>query len=161
VTPATADEGSEFEQYEAMAIRGFLSHVDLNVSDPDASIPFYAVVLGQLGFERTDLADPGRASWRLIDDHGAHFEIEVRQPRDGPSASHHARNDPGIDHLAFHADSRADVDAVFDRLRDHGAPVDEPPRSYDYSPGYYAVAFDDPDGIRLEVVFDPATNPEG
>ncbi len=38
--------------------------------------------------------------------------------------------------------------------------VAEPPTTYDYAPGYYAVAFDDPDGIRLEVVYDPTTNPK-
>ncbi|MFW2335464.1 VOC family protein [Ilumatobacter sp.] len=143
-----------------MAIRGFLSHIDLNVSDLSASVPFYAALLERLGFERTAPADPERAAWRLIDDRGAHFEIEVRRPRGTPSARRHTRNDPGIDHLAFHADSRADVDAIFEHLLDHGVAVDEPPRGYDYSPGYYAVGFDDPDGIRLEVVHDPTTNPE-
>jgi hypothetical protein len=37
--------------------------------------------------------------------------------------------------------------------------VADPPAEYDYTPGYYAVAFDDPSGIRLEVVHDPSTNP--
>ena len=51
------------------------------------------------------------------------------------------------------------MNTVFELLTENGYRVDEPPRTYDYSPGYYAVGFDDPDGIRLEVVFDPATNP--
>ncbi|MEO1060978.1 MAG: VOC family protein [Actinomycetota bacterium] len=142
-----------------MAARGFLSHVDLNVVDPSASIPFYDTLLGALGFERTGLDSPGRASWRLVDDGGAHFEIEVRPRPDGAAADRHRRSDPGLDHLAFHAESRGDVDAVFERLIEAGHEVDEPPRLYDYSPGYYAIGFDDPDGIRLEVVHDPATNP--
>ncbi len=71
----------------------------------------------------------------------------------------HERYGPGIDHLAFQADSRADVDAVFGLLTNAGYEIADPPGEYDYSPGYYAVAFDDPNGIRLEVVHDPATNP--
>lgn len=142
-----------------MPTRGFINHLDLNIAEPSASIPFYEVLLTALGFERTETVEPERASWRLVADNGAHFEIEVRPPRGEPLSSRHRRNDPGIDHLAFHAESRADVDSIFERLTESGYVVDEPPRLYDYSPGYYAVGFDDPDEIRLEVVFDPATNP--
>ena len=140
-------------------VRGFLSHLDLNVVDPSVSIPFYDVLLAGLGFQRTELSAPDRASWRLVGLDGSHFEIEIRSPSETSLSDGHVRSDPGIDHLAFHATSRADVDAVFGELTGAGYIVDEPPRSYDYSPGYYAVGFDDPDGIRLEVVFDPATNP--
>lgn len=139
--------------------RGFISHLDLNVTEPSVSIRFYDLLLRGLGFGRTELAEPDRASWRLVADGGAHLEIEVRLPRGAPASSRHVRNDPGIDHLAFHAESVADVDNVFELLTAHGFAVDEPPRKYDYTPDYYAVGFDDPDGIRLEVVFDPGTNP--
>ena len=142
-----------------MPARGFVSHLDLNVTDPSVSIPFYDTLLTGLGYQRTELADPDRASWRLIADGGARFEIEVRPPRGAPASRRHVRNDPGIDHLAFHADSPADVDFVFDLLTESGYVIDEPPRTYDYSPGYYAIGLDDPDGIRLEVVYDPLTNP--
>ncbi len=142
-----------------MPTREFLSHIDLAVADPAEAIRFYELLLTALGFARTELDSPDRASWRLIAEDGSHFEIEVRPPRGTPSARRHNRNDPGIDHLAFHADSPADVDSIFDRLTAYGYPVDEPPRHYDYSPGYYALGFDDPNGIRLEVVHDPGTNP--
>lgn len=36
-----------------------------------------------------------------------------------------------------------------------GARILDPPREYDYTPGYYAVFFTDPDGIKLEVVHVP------
>jgi glyoxylase I family protein len=142
-----------------VSVRGFVSHLDLNAEDPEVSIEFYDALLVGLGFERTELDRPDGASWRLNPQVGPHFEIEVRAARGTPMSARHVRNDPGIDHLAFHAESEADVNAVFDLLLKRGHPVDEPPRTYDYSPGYYAVGFDDPDGIRLEVVFDPTTNP--
>ena len=142
-----------------MPTRGFISHLDLNVQTPSESIRFYALLLETLGFEQTELTDSARASWRLIADSGAHFEIEIRHSRGQPQSPSHVRDDPGIDHLAFHAESTSDVDAIHQVLISNGYVVDEPPRLYDYSPGYYAVAFDDPDGIRLEVVFDPSANP--
>ena len=89
---------------------------------------------------------------------GVEFGIEVRPPRNTAPRSHHERYSPGIDHLAFHAESRSDVDGVFALLVEAGLPVADPPSEYDYSPGYYAVAFDDPDGIRLEVVYEPRAN---
>jgi catechol 2,3-dioxygenase-like lactoylglutathione lyase family enzyme len=64
-----------------------------------------------------------------------------------------------IDHLAFHAENRADVDGVYGLLVEAGYEVADLPAEYDSTPGDYAVAFDDPDGIRLEVVHEPITNP--
>ncbi|MBM4258770.1 MAG: hypothetical protein FJ147_23070 [Deltaproteobacteria bacterium] len=37
----------------------------------------------------------------------------------------------------------------------NGGKILDPPKEYDYSPGYYAVFFTDPDGIKLEVVHIP------
>lgn len=141
-----------------MAIRGFISHLDLNVSQPRASIELYDLVLGHLGFERFDI-DDDRAWWSLRYPDGAVLGIEVRPPAITPPRDRHERYSPGIDHLAFHADSRADVDDLYAKLIDAGHPVVDPPAEYDYSPGYYALALDDPSGIRLEVVHDPASNP--
>jgi catechol 2,3-dioxygenase-like lactoylglutathione lyase family enzyme len=40
-------------------------------------------------------------------------------------------------------------------LREHDAEIESEPRDYDYMPGYYAVFFYDPDGIKLEIVHKP------
>jgi catechol 2,3-dioxygenase-like lactoylglutathione lyase family enzyme len=37
------------------------------------------------------------------------------------------------------------------RFRAHGAEIESEPAEYDYREGYYAVFFDDPDGIKLEL----------
>jgi catechol 2,3-dioxygenase-like lactoylglutathione lyase family enzyme len=57
--------------------------------------------------------------------------------------------------VALRAGSRAEVDAVARWLREHDATIESGPAEYDYSPGYYAVFFYDPDGIKLEVVHRP------
>jgi predicted lactoylglutathione lyase len=36
-----------------------------------------------------------------------------------------------------------------------GGKVTDPPKEYDYLPGYYAVFFTDPDGLKLELVHVP------
>ena len=40
-------------------------------------------------------------------------------------------------------------------LREHGHAVESGPAEYPYSPGYYAVFFYDPDGIKIEVMHRP------
>ncbi len=65
------------------------------------------------------------------------------------------RYDVGIHHIAFSAVSRALVDERAEWLRAHGATIESGPEEYDYTPGYYAVFFYDPDGIKLEIVHRP------
>ena len=141
-----------------MDTRGFISHLDLNVSDPEESIRFYAVVLGHLGFERHDIND-GRAWWSLGYADGSSLGIEVRPPRSVASSTARAVQPGHRPSRVFHAESRHDVDELHAKLIDWGYAVADPPAEYDYTPGYYAIAFDDPSGIRLEVVHDPSTNP--
>jgi catechol 2,3-dioxygenase-like lactoylglutathione lyase family enzyme len=40
-------------------------------------------------------------------------------------------------------------------LRTQGAEIESGPEEYSYVPGYYAVFFYDPDGIKLEIVHVP------
>ena len=141
-----------------MPTRGPLSHLDLNVSDAAASIRFYGLVLEYLGYERHDI-DSNRAWWSIALLDGSTFGIEIRPPSEPAPRDHHERYSPGIDHVAFHASSRADVEGVALMLEAAGFEVADPPAEYDYSPGYYATAFDDPDGIRIEVVYEPTSNP--
>ena len=69
---------------------------------------------------------------------------------------HHDRYSPGLHHVAWHAESRADVDRLFDLLRRIGAAVLDPPADYPhYGSGYYAVFFADPDGLKMEFVHLP------
>ena len=54
-------------------------------------------------------------------------------------------------HLAFRADSRAEVDRLHEEIKAIGAFIVASPRAYpEYTPaGYYAFFFKDPDGINL------------
>jgi glyoxylase I family protein len=61
----------------------------------------------------------------------------------------------GLHHLAFDAPSRAVVDAIAGWLADESAQIEGGPGERGYSPGYYAVFFFDPDGLKLEVVHQP------
>lgn len=153
-----------------MSVRGPLDHVDLTVADPARSIPFYAALLEALGYRRLHPDAPSfrgpeaqRGLWELRYSDGPAFSIEVRPARGERRDRPVDRYAPGLHHMAFHAESRAAVDAIHDAVRAAGGTVLDPPFDYSgrpgYEEGYYAVFFADPDGIKLEVLHLPRSNP--
>jgi catechol 2,3-dioxygenase-like lactoylglutathione lyase family enzyme len=60
----------------------------------------------------------------------------------------------------LNAASRDEVDAFHAMLVREGLTVLDAPAEYDYTPGYYAVFFADPDGLKLELVHEPRRNQE-
>ncbi|HEV2599720.1 VOC family protein [Sphingopyxis sp.] len=132
-------------------MRGLVHHIDLTVTDKERSRLFYDAVLGFLGYRRS--ADYKHGSdW---DREGEPFHsIGIIEARGEGAARAHDRYSPGLHHLAWTAESRADVDALHDLLRSIGATVLDAPADYPrYGPTYYAVFFADPDGLKLEFVF--------
>jgi catechol 2,3-dioxygenase-like lactoylglutathione lyase family enzyme len=107
--------------------------------------------------------DPSRATWSLRLAGGPHFGIELRPARPESRDRAYDRYEPGPHHIAFHAQSRELVHAVYDAMLALGATILDPPLDYTgqtgYEDGYYAAFFADPDGIKLEVAYIPAANP--
>ena len=136
-------------------IRGSISHVDLTVTDLARSAEFYGQVLGCLGYRRLGEEGAGAPCWGTSDAEGGFFTIALQVARPESARKSHDRYTPGLHHLAFHANNREDVDAFHDFLLSFGAHVLDPPAEYKYTPGYHAVFFSDPDGLKLEVVFEP------
>jgi len=64
------------------------------------------------------------------------------------------RRKPGaIHHIAFGVGTPAEVDALYERVREIGAVIVRPPQTYpEYSEDYYAFFFKDPECIELEIV---------
>ena len=132
-------------------MRGTINHVALTVSDLSASeAAFYRPVLGWLGYEKVE-DEPGTMTLWYND--GARLAINLWQARAGGG---HDRANPGLHHLAFTAPDRSDVDELHDLLIRAGIDVLDAPAEYpDYGPGYYAVYFADPDGMKFELAHMP------
>jgi catechol 2,3-dioxygenase-like lactoylglutathione lyase family enzyme len=128
---------------------GWLHHIDITVTDLARSTEFYHRVLPLLGWQRrADVAEG--PIWG-----GDRAEVGL-QPARPESRRVHDRYSPGLHHLAFGAPDRESVDRVYAELQRLGVPILDPPASYEqYAPGYYAVFFSDPDGMKLEYVFTP------
>ena len=82
-------------------------------------------------------------------------EVSLRERQSDAHAVPYDRYAVGIHHVAFVADERGQVDERAAWLREHGAEIESGPEEYDYAPGYYAVFFYDPDGLKLEIVHRP------
>jgi glyoxylase I family protein len=131
---------------------GGVHHIDLVVSSIERSLPFYRELLGPLGWHGISEVEGerGETIWYLI---GHDTQIGLREAQ---SDGAHDRYSVGVHHLAFEATSRAVVDDRADWLRSTGAEIESEPQAYTYEPGYYAVFFFDPDGMKLEIVHVPA-----
>lgn len=58
----------------------------------------------------------------------------------------------GLNHLAFHCDSRQFVDELLSKLKGKNINILYPEKHPDENDDYYAVYFEDPDRIKIEVV---------
>ncbi|MBA8889284.1 catechol 2,3-dioxygenase-like lactoylglutathione lyase family enzyme [Dokdonella fugitiva] len=129
-----------------------IHHLDLTVSDLERSLAFYDAMLDVLGYRRTHDYAGSVPVWVSVD---AVAKTSIGLHRASVDAAHDRRA-PGLHHVAFQVASRDDVHAAHRRALSIGAIVLDEPAEYDYAPGYYAVFFADPDGIKIEVVFEPA-----
>jgi glyoxylase I family protein len=137
-------------------MRGIVHHVVLTVRNPEQCFPLYDTVLTALGYrlERKDERDFG---WYLETPSGSHSIHVARASEDG-AKRRHDRYSPGLHHLAWKVDSRAEVDRMHERLLSVGATILDPPAEYpqyNKGRGYYAVFFADADGLKLECVHTP------
>ena len=137
--------------------RGSMNHLALTVSDLERSARFYDRILGFIGYARVQVPQPTQQLMKtpLLAWSGPSGSVTLR-PAKGESASRtHDRNAPGLNHFAFNAEGRADVDRMHELLMSIGAQILDAPAEYPYAAGYYAVYFTDPDGIKLEFVYWP------
>ena len=127
-------------------------HVDLVVSSILRSLPFYRELLGPLGWHGLHEVEGerGETIWYLS---GPGTSVGLREAQS--EARSHDRYAVGLHHVAFEADSRAQVDERAEWVRAQSVELESEPQEYTYIPGYYAVFFFDPDGIKLEIVHVP------
>lgn len=137
---------------DRMANRGAFHHIDLSVTDVAASKRVYGPVLAFLGYTQVK-DDPDVCEWDLRGCEPFGASLGIRRAK---RAGAHDGYTPGLQHLAWRAASRDEVDRLHALLIERGIAVLDPPAHYpEYSGDYYAVFFADPDGIKLELVHAP------
>jgi catechol 2,3-dioxygenase-like lactoylglutathione lyase family enzyme len=117
-------------------------HIDLRVKDMAVARKFYAKFLPQLGFVHEKSGRYYHGFYSAGGDKPAEFFCF------SPDKNHK----PNRTRIAFWADSREEVDRLAKLVREAGGKALEGPElCANYSPGYYAFFFEDPDGNKLEI----------
>ena len=124
-----------------------LHHVELYVTSLERSLEFWTPFLVSLGYQESQRWSAGVSYMS-----GETYLCFVQAPVEHVGAGYH-RKRVGLNHLAFHAKSRAHVDQIaqwavaagFTNLYEEKYP-------YAGGPGYYAFYCEDPDRIKVELV---------
>ena len=122
-----------------------IDHMGIAASDFDASRRFYEAALAPLGIGLTMEVTPEETG-------GYHGLGLGKQGKPFFWVGNGGPRGAGM-HVAFTAESRAEVDAFYDSAMANGGRDNGPPgiRAH-YHPNYYAAFVFDPDGHNIEVV---------
>jgi len=125
-------------------------HIDLRVKDMKVAAKFYSKFLPQIGFVR-EKYEPSPSQ-----DAGEDFHTFYSAGGDKPAEFFGFTLDrnhrPNGTRIAFWAESREKVDEIAKLVREAGGRnLEGPDICADYTPGYYAFFFEDPDGNKLEI----------
>ncbi|WP_456845147.1 VOC family protein [Cellulomonas sp. P5_C6] len=136
-------------------MRGALHHLEIWVADLPTAERSWGWLLAHLGYEVRDRWPDG-ASWGRAS--GPYVVLES-----GPdvASAPHDRLRPGLNHLAFHAGTRAELDALVASAPQHGWSLlfaDRHP--YAGGPDHYAAYLEDGEGFEVELVASGGPAPE-
>lgn len=97
-----------------------IDHIYLSVSDFSRSQTFYDLIMRELGQHKGDQVIAGEPHAHYF---GSQFQLTIRPAK---SAHKHDSYAPGLHHLGFQVETRADVDLCFEKLRSVGIEVSQP-----------------------------------
>ena len=125
-----------------MASRVF-DHIDLRVSNVSQARKFYDVFLPAVGLEFIAGAPADSPGYRAPGEKTSSPFVWLNE-----EPGHRG----GANRVAFWADTEEEVNRLAETIRQAGALVVEGPEyCHDYTPGYYAVFFEDADGNKWEI----------
>ena len=130
------------------AMTGTIHHVEIYVSNLQQSTQFWQWLLTEkFNYTVYQQWDSG-ISFKYRDTYLVFVQTEKQY-----NGTMYHRKHTGLNHLAFHCPSREFIDQLTDELRSKNIPIlyhDKHP--FAGGEGYYAVFFEDPDRIKVEVV---------
>jgi len=131
------------------ARRGGLHHIELWVPNLARALGEWGWLLRELGYELFQDWPAGR-SWSL--DGGTYLVVEQSS---AITSDRHERLRPGLNHLAFHAGTSEQLDALMARAGEHGwRPLFEEGYPHAGGPQHYAGYLENSDGFEVELVAD-------
>ncbi len=126
-----------------------IAHIILTVSQFEECQKFYKKLLPFLGLK---LIFDGKDMCYHV---GARTAVGIQRCAPEHQDERFIQTRIGLHHFCFRARSTADVDQIYNLLQKMGAKIVTPPEEGPWTPGYYSVLFEDPDGSRIEVNYVP------
>ncbi|MHA7284322.1 reverse transcriptase-like protein [Arthrobacter sp. TMS2-4] len=147
-TTAAPSTGRGAPPQEVPRRTGRLHHVEVWTKDLPAADASLGWLLERLGF-------PRKQSWKTGVSFGSEEFYVVLESGLQVAAGGHDRRRPGVNHLAFHAGSRADVDLLARRAASHGWTLLFADR-HPFAGGtdHYAAYLENAEGFEVELVAD-------
>jgi len=135
-----------------------IDHIQITVKDLSVAEPFYDKLLPHLGFDLSKKSTGTVAAHEFDVVEYSHplLIFAINSPRTAFKDDAIHRRKPGaLHHLAFKAESRAEVDRLYPLIKATGANIVDPPKFYpQHGQSYYALFFKDLEGIKYEIVFE-------
>ena len=131
-------------------MNGFLEHIILNISNPKISFPFYKDLFNYFGYRLITEEENDHIAFRKKGT--TDFWIVATDDKYILNGFH--RKNVGVNHFAFHVDSKEEVDKFYNeflKVKNINTLYNSPKSFPEYTSDYYAVFFEDPDRIKLEV----------
>lgn len=124
-----------------------LHHLEIYVSNLKNTTEFWDWLLMELGYEPYQKWDSG-ISWK----YGETYLVFVQAEERFLDIPYH-RCRVGLNHVAFHAKSQEQVNKITEKLKVQGTTIlYQNKHPYAGGGNHYAVYFEDPDRIKVEIV---------
>ncbi len=134
-----------------------IDHIQITVKEMAVAVPFYDKMMALLGFdvEKKVSATIEAHDFHVVEYTHPTLAFAITSPRQAFAQDTIHRRKPGaLHHLAFKAESRAEVDRLHDELQAIGAEIVGGPKLWpEHGPDYYALFFKDIEGIKYEIVY--------
>ena len=132
-----------------------IDHIGLNVPDLAAAKSYYDAMMPDLGYEPFFSASEQFSYRPAGEKPGTMVFFYV-----APQKSQYVRKNVGLEHLAFRARTRAQVEAAHAKAVEIGSQILFTPRLFpQYHASYYASFWFDPHGFLLEIVCNKPEDP--
>lgn len=128
-------------------MNGIIHHIEINVSDLNRSRNFWEWFLQELGYKKFQEWESG-FSFKLKDTYLVFVQTENKYVN-----NKYYRKNTGLNHIAFHAKNKKIVNKLKEKLEEKGIRLLYNEK-FPFAGGknHYALYFEDPDRIKVEVV---------